>query len=266
MTDNKSQQSPADLTRIFAVRHFFVLLRRMLWVWTYVIPFVFLVLKISVPDLVNQSKPSFVLEGAVFLWYLSWAFGLGTDIKVQEQVYYSDPHLGRMPTEVYIIFAVMLLFAVALLMFVDQARYLALALTAFSIASIIGFWKYRQRAYKIIEASRSEYCAQQDTVRIRQIDCLDDYIRGRWNEVRATILLLMLVPVDVLCWNSAARGLLTEVTLAVYGTINPSALDALIPTLAVVVFLAFGEIWQWKRRLKVKFYVAILEELRNTLQ
>lgn len=266
MIDKKSNQSSGDTSQLFAVRHFFVLLRRMLWVWKFVIPFVFLVIKVSVPDLVNQSKPSVILEASVFLWYLSWAFGLGTDINVQEKVYFSDPHQGHLATEVYIWFAVMLSFAVALLMFVDQARYVAIALTAFSVVSVIGFWKYRQRAYKIIEASRNDFLEQQDTVRIRQLDCLHNYIHGTWNEIRAALLLLMLIPVNVLCWSSTSRELLVKGILTVYGTINPGVLDALIPTLAVVAFLTFAEIWQWKKRLEVKFRVAVLEELRNSLQ
>jgi hypothetical protein len=222
-------------------------------------------LKIQRPTFINDSSPSVVMQTAIGIWYLSWVFGLGMDLNMQERVYFFDPDEGHLPREMYFTFGIMLLFAIIMMYFVDEPKYFVLILTVFSIVSIFGYLLYARRASKIIDSSYTEFVEHRDRVRIEQINCLRNYIQGRWNRVRAVVLVAMLIPIDILCWDRELRSYLVKLIVGINGAISPSALDTLLPTLLVIFFLALAEGWQWIRRLEAKFTISVLRKLEGKL-
>ena len=266
MTDEEPKRDSVDVAQRFGVQRFIAELRRIVRVVGFILPTLFIFLKFSVPNFINNSSPSVVMQTATAVWYLSWVLGLGMDLSVQEKVYLVDPDEGRLPREIYLGCGTMLLFALVMMLFIDQPRYFVLCLTAFSMVSMLVFWLFANRASKIIETSYFEFKKQGDRIRIEQLNALKTYTQGRWNKIRAAVLLAMLIPIDILCWNEGARSYVIKAVVAVNDTIKPNALDALLPTLLVILFFVFAEVWQWIRRLEVRFTVAVLMKLGPKLQ
>ena len=93
----------ATTDHAFGMRQFLGSLRTLLSWITWILPFIFVFVKFNVPELINNSDPSLIMQFTIASWYLSWVFGLNIDIQMQESVYMYDPHQGEVPKFIYII-------------------------------------------------------------------------------------------------------------------------------------------------------------------
>ena len=248
-------------TEILGVRKLTSSFRRMIQVMAWTLPTLFVFIKMNIPDLINHSRPSEIMQITFGLWFFSWLHGLGLDINMQEEVYLRDPQAGKISRSIYVNFALMLLIAAILIAVINHPAYLAISLTVFSILSIIGFQRFGRRASVVMEASMVSFVEMNDRLRIQQLNCLKEYLHGDWTRTRAYSLLVLLIPVDLLCLSPKLTHMLTEATVCHFTTISSEALNGIVPTLTIVAFLVFAEGWQWKRRIAAWATISALAKL-----
>ena len=117
MSDADDKPASREAAQIFGARSFVNSFKQMFGLMGWALPTIFVIVKLNTAELINQSSPSIVMSLTMSAWFLSWGWGLNLDLKMQEQLYLTDPEEGQVPIKLQVNFWLLFLVAVVLLTF-----------------------------------------------------------------------------------------------------------------------------------------------------
>lgn len=215
------------------------------------------------PEIINGTRPSIALQFSLIVMYLCWARGLTLDINTEALVFVSDPNRGKLPASFYVTSLVLFAAAVALLQARNNVKIFAAALTFFSIVCLWMLLAGRKRLRDIITDSREIYKAHADFIGEEQLEIVEHYAAGKWVWIRQSCLLSLLAAVDVICWVGSISDTISGSAHTWDPDISKEAVAGLVPLAAIITFLVIAESWQWYMRIKMRFSVMALRELKE---
>lgn len=213
--------------------------------------------------ILNNGDPSLVLQVTLFILFFSWVIGINIDVNMQSAVYIHTRDGRSISKSAMGVLMLHFISALLLLWARKSVQDFAIAITIFSFASIALMHVTHRTIRPIVDKSRGIYLRLGDNFGAEQSNILETYLAGYWTWVRAGLLLVLLVGVNLICFISAAREFLLRWIGEGLNEAVAAALAPWLALLAVVVFLLVAEGWQWANRLQASATVRALGLLRD---
>ena len=106
----------------------------------------------------EYTSPTFFIQVALAIYYLSFFFGPGTDHNLQRKVFRIDPSLGQIAVGFFLWIPLFVAIAWILLWASQQSeRYFAIALSVYFVVDVLGWANYVNWARPIMRASQTYY-------------------------------------------------------------------------------------------------------------
>lgn len=217
-------------------------------------------------EALERSDPHNILQVTLVLMYFSWVYGLNFDIAVKEKVYVGDPRRGNLSLSAYSYISIFVGMAIILLFSRDNERYFAIALTAFSLISIILMIMVNRRTNPLITYSREVYSERKDMFGVEQVNLMEIYESGSWVWKRTMTLIVLLLFVDAMCLTDNLKDAITATIRPLVGDLFTEITRKLLPITSIILFLLVAEAWQWLMRLRTGISVHLLGELRKRFE
>ena len=217
--------------------------------------------EVPVADAIQKISPELLIKTSLIIYFAGWVGGANFDTRYQQKAYSVDPKLGAVTTEAFVLVAIFLAAALALLWARSNERLFAALLGVFTISNIMGWRHIVKRVRPIINASRSEFTGARDYFSLEKLNVIDTYMTGRWQRHRFTAMLIMVALICVVTFSQDIRHSLGELVNASVQDISPKTIDSLLPGICLLLFVMIAEGWIWAHRVGVWSACMVIDEL-----
>jgi hypothetical protein len=217
---------------------------------------------IPVTLILENAQPLVLLKLVLTAYYFSWVFGLSFDINTQQIVYVYDPNKGRMTWSS--IGAISLLMLVAGLLFwaSGSEQHFAGVLNIFVVSNIFLWLLLLKRIRMIIRASKEVYLNESEFFELERLSVVESYIAGSWQRHRFVALCILMLAMDVVCFNSVLRQQLSTSGQFLLPDLSSAVIASLLPNASLIIFISIAEGWIWIERAKTRASLHVIDRLR----
>ncbi|HEX9459703.1 MAG TPA: hypothetical protein VGA84_11190 [Thermoanaerobaculia bacterium] len=237
--------------------HFARTTRRIIRWSAFVVPFFFVWLRfrgVDVMPVVRSLPATILLRASLVLYYFSWLYGTTFDTDIQELVYHTAPtKQGRVPTTaIVVMLTIAAMFAV--LCAITSFQQFLVFLACFWLVDILA-WRYlvTRLLPPVFRASLAHFKEVGDDAKIDQLDFVKDYHVGHWKWLRSIVGAVLLLVLNVIARTGIVSWLASRIQMSVDTTL----------AVAIAMFLLFVEGWVWIMRLRTRFAIQTIEQLRH---
>jgi hypothetical protein len=195
------------------------------------------------------------------LFFVHWAWGVRTDLKIQATHYQRDPNKGQMVLRSIIGIVIFNIFFISLFYFYKEIVVFQLILLAFICANYYSWWAIISQSNLMAASSREDLRQSTDWFALEQLELVYEYMNGRWQQARFMVLialciLQLLVALAIAGWWPQFEGA-RRALAALFG-------NGLLPHLPGIFFFVYVLIscaWMSAMRIRVLFGLDVIAGL-----
>jgi hypothetical protein len=187
---------------------------------------------------------------SIVLYLGCWILGSNFDANAQRQVYWNTKSSSKAIGSIYPIVVGLVTAGGVLLWANGSEKYFALSLSIFLAVNVVSWIAFVGISRPIIQASEITY-RRFLPYKLDSLAAVTAYITGRWQWLRFTAMLGVIVLLDAVCFLPKFAHYLA-VQIAIVNRIwQVDAITYFLPTFLVILFMLVGEVWGWLMRLRV---------------
>jgi uncharacterized membrane protein HdeD (DUF308 family) len=211
----------------------------------------------------EDAPPGVLLKLIIAAYYLSWVFGVTTDVALQHDAYVRDPDHGEIKKDSLVGLALFVLAAGALLYASGNYVFLAPVLAVFFITNVVGWWLIVRRVAPMVRESLKDTHNLNRYFEFERAKIVGHYITGDWQKARFGALAVVVIFVNLESFLPALRLHSGEFTHFLFPEVPAAAIAALFPVFSVALFVLIGDGWMWAMRVHTLASVHVLKALKK---
>jgi hypothetical protein len=201
---------------------------------------------------------------SIYIW--CWVVGTRLDAAMHASVYLHDPLEGRMRFGALVAVFFIAIASVVLLITRANELYFALALMAFTTVDILS-WRYLLRFLKpIIRTSADKYKQERDYFGLAQLEAFASHIKGNWHSYRQIVLYAVVLSMIIIAVSPDAKRITAKIVGWPFPAIPASSIEALLPNIFLIAFVAVSEFWNFGLRIKTLLTIRAISALETKYQ
>lgn len=214
----------------------------------------------------DSGTPQLLIRIALILYFWSWVIATPFNLHLQSTVFTQDPHHGRVPVGYYFLLPMLLAVGALLAVTSRNERYLALAFSFLLIIDLPIWWQWVVWSRRVIEASKVTYLHQSAPhySGVERLNLIENYISGRWQWGRYVAMVLMLIGINIFCFDSKIRLDFASTLASRLPGASPEMLERLLPALSFFLYVVVAELWIWAVRIKTMISLRLIKRLAST--
>jgi hypothetical protein len=222
----------------------------------------FQIRKISAGVLVSRLDHDFLVEGALILYLNCWVWAQPIEMGITKTVYAVDPYKGRIPISLKFLLPGLIACAAILFISRHDDRYLSWALTAFFTIDFFVWRNFASLSAKYQKASEEFYEERRWYWRIEQLrHYAAVYMRGKWQLVRFSALLVMLLVFLAVANFPFLRLVLATLIQPIVKEDTVEHVASVLPGATFLCYVLVCEGWVWFMRLRAYHTINVIEYL-----
>jgi hypothetical protein len=239
--------------------------RVIVWIVT-VLALGFTVLQVkglSTDYLVTPTASTIMWRGALIAYFWCWRFGCIFDTDIQELAYAYLPHGGRWRWRSYAIVVLLILVAGALVWSYGDIQWFAATMTLFFILDHIGWRHLLSELAPSGRKSEQEFRKNEDYFAFERLRVVRDQIGGMWKWWRAGFGAAIILVMDLFAFVTPVHSFMTSALLLVQPTMSRADAEVYVFSALVLLFVVLMEVWHYLIRLRTKFWLTYLSQIRD---
>jgi hypothetical protein len=214
-------------------------------------------------SMMENTSPEVVLKLTVAFYYLLWVLRVNIDISVQQAAYARDPLGGKLTWDSFLALVLITVSAAVIFWASDSYKKLAPTLSVFVIIYIISWRLLLRRLRPIMDASETSYRQRAKYFEWERLQLVEQYIAGAWQWWRFLAMIAAIIVVDVESFSESGRAQSAYLLHLLFPNLDEGVILALLPSLAIVVFILVGESWMWTKSIKTLASIRVLAHLKT---
>ena len=212
---------------------------------------------------IEKADTEFIRHVTLAFYYFCWIFGCTFDIRMQREVYRSDPLLGSLPRMAVGAILLLLVIAAALLAASESDEWFAALLVVFVATNILGWRIVLRRVRPIIADSERQYILDENFFGVEQLRVVVAYIDGAWQRRRFALMIVLILMANAICFIPLVKDSLSQILARHLGNLSPAAVSRLLPVASLMMFVVSAEGWVWIRRVRARATLSVLYALQE---
>jgi hypothetical protein len=218
---------------------------------------------LSTDYLVNPIASTVMWRGALIAYFWCWRFGCIFDTDIQELAYAYLPHGGRWSWQSYGIVILLIAVAAALVWSYGDIKWFAATITLFFLVDH-GGWRYLiKELAPSARKSEQEFRADKDYFALERLRIVRAQIGGNWKWWRSAFGGVIILIVDLFAFVPPVRAFSGYLVQLIQPGISAADAEIYAFSFLVLLFVAVMEVWHYLIRLRTKFWMQHLDDMRS---
>ena len=213
--------------------------------------------------LVNSTASTVMWRGALIIYFWCWRFGCIFDTDIQELAYAYLPYGGRWRWQSYSIVILLIGIAAGLFWSYGDIKWFATTITLFFLADH-GGWRYLvNELAPSARKSEHEFRANEDYFALERLRIVRAQIGGNWKWWRSAFGGVIILIIDLFAFVPTVRTQLVSPVQLIQAGISAADAETYTFSFLVLMFVVVMEIWHYLIRLRTKFWMEHLDDMRS---
>jgi hypothetical protein len=218
---------------------------------------------LSTDYLVTPTASTVMWRGALIAYFWCWRFGCIFDTDIQELAYAYLPHGGRWRWQSYGIVILLIIVAAALVWSYGDIKWFAATMTLFFLVDH-GGWRYLVKELASSgRRSEQEFRKNEDYFALERLRVVRAQIGGRWKWWRSGFGGAIILLIDLFAFVPPVRSVFVQLVQQMQSGISAGDAEVYAFSFLVLLFVGLMEVWHYLIRLRTKFWLQYLSEVKG---